>query len=309
GKTPKKLEIKMVSEEELNADLAKAKAEREKAEVERAKQSGATEEKKEKKPETIKLKDYQVPFNKAINFNNGQTATSVQELIDILNSMSPAIYRGHCNENKNDVADWMEKIIEKKEIADEIRATKSRTEAIAVLDKHKEDKIKIKPEESSPEEPKQGSGGESAAVAQEAVRRQVVEKAPAPAGIEAKDIAKIFEDDEAKAEYLIKQDKIDEAKNVYKEMETLYKQLPADEKTKVVGRCKAIFRLLKMSKMEIFEEDEKKAEELIAEKNIDEAKEVYKEMEMMYKGLPKPEKGKVLNRCLTILKKLQTGKV
>ncbi|MBW2988011.1 hypothetical protein DRJ48_02970, partial [Candidatus Woesearchaeota archaeon] len=129
GKKPKHREIELVDLREIQRAVEQARKEREKY----LKQKQGTAETKAT-AEVAKQSKFEVVYsgNQAISFDNGLTAMSLNELIDVLEAMDDETYARHVNENKNDIADWVEKVVGDAGLAEKLRG-KSRVEAIEVL--------------------------------------------------------------------------------------------------------------------------------------------------------------------------------
>ena len=125
--TPKKLQQQTINKKELQKEIQKAQQERQKTTTQKTTQE--KKESKEKEPLFTKI----VPLQDALTFNNGQTAMSLQELKDIIISMSPEIFAQHHTKEKNDTAEWISEKLKQKELADEIRGASSRKEVVTIL--------------------------------------------------------------------------------------------------------------------------------------------------------------------------------
>jgi len=133
GKEPKKLKLKLADIDEIKAEVEKAKKARNDYEKEHPE-----EKPKEEKDDKKKLKyDITVPFDKSLEFKNGVTVTSLQELVDVLPTLSGSIYNEHINDEHNDVADWIEKTYNDSELASKLRNGKSKKEMMDVLNEDK----------------------------------------------------------------------------------------------------------------------------------------------------------------------------
>ncbi|MBN2454498.1 DUF87 domain-containing protein [Candidatus Woesearchaeota archaeon] len=126
GKQPKKMEIKLVSEEELEKEHQAAVEAREKEES-----KGAGEKKKEEKPEL-----------KPLRLKSGIVVLSIQELQDALPTLSAEHFAFHLNQNKNDFADWLDPV--EPELAKKVRAAKSKDELAKALNEAGQSKEKDK---------------------------------------------------------------------------------------------------------------------------------------------------------------------
>jgi len=196
GKEPKKYKRATVSAEEIQADIKKAQAERAKYEAEHK----IEEKKEEAKVEEQLLFTMTVPFNKALNFNNGATVTSLQELADVLPGLSPSIYKQHVNKEKNEVADWVSEAFDK-EMGDKIRDAATKDDIIAVLKEVEKKKTKVAVK-AEPEAPKETPKGEP---------KEEIKETPKEATIETKE--KELPPSEAEEE-----NKAEEQKKVFDEL-------------------------------------------------------------------------------------------
>ncbi|MFH1174609.1 MAG: DUF87 domain-containing protein [archaeon] len=146
GKTPKKYTVELVSAAEIQEELKKAQAERAKFEAEQKKNDVQQQQ------ETVQKKrllfDKTLDFKQALNFKNGTTVLSLQELLDVLPNISPSIYVQHVSQNKHDVADWVEKNFSAT-LGQSIRAVKKNEEIVKLLQDAKDKKM----EEESPTSP------------------------------------------------------------------------------------------------------------------------------------------------------------
>ncbi|MBN1377356.1 DUF87 domain-containing protein, partial [Candidatus Woesearchaeota archaeon] len=172
GKEPKKLKPKLADIDEIKAEVEKAKKARNEYEKEHPE-----EKPKEEKEDKKKLKyEITVPFDKALEFKNGVAVTSLQELLDVLPTLSGSIYNEHINDEHNDVADWIEKTYNDSELASKLRSASSKKDMIDALN---EDKAKNnKPMELAP-----GSG--TAEKKPEDTKSSETEKKEEPKGAEA----------------------------------------------------------------------------------------------------------------------------
>ena len=129
-KKPDRLKIEMVSEEEREADLKKAKSERDKFESENKKDS---ESKKDEKPEDRFKKD--VPPEKILKLNNDMLVVSPSSLYSEIEAMKDSDFEYHVNEKKNDFADWIRDAAGDEELAKHLAKTKEREKILELLDK------------------------------------------------------------------------------------------------------------------------------------------------------------------------------
>ncbi|MCC7573998.1 DUF87 domain-containing protein [Candidatus Woesearchaeota archaeon] len=150
GKTPKKMEIKMVSQEELDKELKKAQGEREKFEAENKKEE--TKDDKKETPQDKFKKD--VPPDKILKLHNDMLVVTPTSLYSEIEAMKDSDYEYHVNENKNDFADWIRDAVGDAELAEHLDNTKDRKEIISLLDKRAKGE-KLPALEKSPEKKKQ----------------------------------------------------------------------------------------------------------------------------------------------------------
>jgi hypothetical protein len=116
GKKPKKREIELVAEEEIKKSIEEAKKEREKALAEEAKQAKAIQaSQKTEVKENLGTKEVS-----PLTFDNGIMVSSLKELKSVIPAMDPAIFKGHVNEKKNDISEWIGKTISK-EFGDKLK--------------------------------------------------------------------------------------------------------------------------------------------------------------------------------------------
>jgi hypothetical protein len=109
GKQPPKREVELVSEEEIKKSVQEAQVSRKKFEKEEGAKEKATKI-SEKKEEDISKKEIA-----PLTFDNGIMVSSVAELLGALPTMDDEVFKIHVNENKNDIADWIEKNLSKEE--------------------------------------------------------------------------------------------------------------------------------------------------------------------------------------------------
>ncbi|MGV8150802.1 MAG: helicase HerA domain-containing protein [Candidatus Woesearchaeota archaeon] len=136
GKSPKKRELKLVDVKALKEEMKKAEDSRKQYEKDNAKVAEATEKKEEKK---VLKYDKTVQLNKALNFSNGITVTSLQELIDVMPNITGATFKHHVTASKNDIADWIRDAINDSALSEKIRSGKTNTEYLQILE---DDKLK-----------------------------------------------------------------------------------------------------------------------------------------------------------------------
>jgi hypothetical protein len=129
-------ELKLVEETELRKSLEEAKKAREKWE----KEEGRREEMRKEK-----VKTKEDPFTKIVaplTLENGIMISSIKELQEVLELLDEEIFKIHVNENKNDIADWVESKVENKEMANKLRNMKTKEEMLNLLKTFKGEKEK-----------------------------------------------------------------------------------------------------------------------------------------------------------------------
>lgn len=150
GKSPKKREVKLIDVKALKEEMKKAEDSRKEYEKNNPKKESEVEKKEEKKV----LKYEQVlDFNKALNFSNGLTITSLQELVDVMPNINGPTFKHHVTPEKNDIADWIEKNFNDKELADKLRTAKNNQEYVTILNEDKSKNNKPITEEKPAEKP------------------------------------------------------------------------------------------------------------------------------------------------------------
>lgn len=186
GKKPKKYKIKLVSDADLAADLAKAKAEKIKAEEEEKKKKaaeGVSTEETASKPKELTVLDIRTSFLDAFTFANGQQVTTLQEFIDVLPSIGPAEYAKSVNKDKNDIADWLKTKFGVPELAEKIRPIIDHDELLAAIDYEVKKPMKIKeipkpqssPSQSAPQAAPQPAPLQAAALPPQVLAQKTTE--------------------------------------------------------------------------------------------------------------------------------------
>jgi len=94
-----------------------------------------------------------------LNFSNGQTATSLTELIDIIVSMSPQTFIQHHGAEKNDTADWILNIFERSDFAEEVRSAANRKELVGKLREWQKKRLEFS-EKASSDNAEEGQKGQ-----------------------------------------------------------------------------------------------------------------------------------------------------
>ncbi|MGV8152535.1 MAG: helicase HerA domain-containing protein [Candidatus Nanoarchaeia archaeon] len=139
GKKPKKRELQLVDETEIQKSVEEAKKARDKFVAEQ-KKNEPKEEKKEEKKENMEIK-----IVRSLTFDNGIMVSSLKELKEYLPTMEEDIFKVHVNEKKNDIAQWIGENISKED-GEKLKAIITKKEIIDAIDKigkeNKEEKIK-----------------------------------------------------------------------------------------------------------------------------------------------------------------------
>jgi hypothetical protein len=74
-----------------------------------------------------------IPWEKRFHFGDGTSAKSLSELKAKIETISYDEFYHHVNSEKNDFANWVEHVIENKELADKLRAVSSIVETVELL--------------------------------------------------------------------------------------------------------------------------------------------------------------------------------
>jgi tetratricopeptide (TPR) repeat protein len=136
GKTPKKREIKTVDIKLLKEDMAKAVDERKKAESLEKKDTVSADSAKVETKKVLKY-DYVVPISDNLNFSNGVSVGSLQELSDVMPNINGQTLKHHLTKDKNDIADWIRDKFLDSELSEKLRACRATEEFVVVLDEDK----------------------------------------------------------------------------------------------------------------------------------------------------------------------------
>lgn len=130
GKTPKKLEKKMVSEEELKAELEKAKKDHDEAKSKEIKSGGEAKSQSDK-PEDKFKKD--VPPDKILHLHNDMLVVSPKTLSTELEAMKDSDYEAHVSATKNDFSDWLKNSVGDTELGDLVAQETDKAKIISLL--------------------------------------------------------------------------------------------------------------------------------------------------------------------------------
>ncbi|MEM4271019.1 MAG: DUF87 domain-containing protein, partial [Candidatus Pacearchaeota archaeon] len=92
--------------------------------------------------------EYSLPITRAITFNDGQSATSLSELIDVLDGMTVSTFKNHVSKQKNDIAEWIKKEFNDDNLSKKLEKSTKKEEMIKLLntEKSKNEKIIFKDE-------------------------------------------------------------------------------------------------------------------------------------------------------------------
>jgi hypothetical protein len=138
GKTPQKLEKKLVSENELQEAVLKAKKARADYEAEMKKEGVKGEGEGQKAEENFFKKD--VNPEKILKLVNGMIVINMASLFDEITAMKDEDYAKHVNESKNDFAVWVEDAVGDKELANHLKLANTKQEILDLLSLRKEKK-------------------------------------------------------------------------------------------------------------------------------------------------------------------------
>jgi len=153
GVKPKKLEIKMVSEEAMKAEIEKAKQDRAKFDAENKKTEGDGQAKAETPEEKFK-KD--VPPDKILHLHNDMLVVNPKSLYSEIEAMKDSDFAFHVTETKNDFADWIRNAVQDNDLADNLATVKTKADIMKFLDmREKGQKLPVVKKEARPEEKKE----------------------------------------------------------------------------------------------------------------------------------------------------------
>jgi tetratricopeptide (TPR) repeat protein len=135
GKTPKKREIKTVDINLLKEEMKKAAEERKKIEEQERKDKPKEEAKSEAK-KMLKY-EYVVDIKDNLNFSNGVSIASLQELSDVMPNITGPTFRHHVNKDRNDIADWVKNKFGDAALSDKLLTCKTTEEFVKALEEDK----------------------------------------------------------------------------------------------------------------------------------------------------------------------------
>ena len=138
GKKPKKKEIELADLEEIKKSVEEAKKERTKIEN---KEKAEEAEKKVATKKEESLDDRQI---EALTFDNGAMMSTLGELKDLLPTLDDEIFALHVNDQKNDIATWLEKL--SPELAAKVKPIKEKAALVEALKETDVKKPETKPE-------------------------------------------------------------------------------------------------------------------------------------------------------------------
>ena len=136
GKQPKKRVVKTIDLSALKDEMKKGEEERKKAEQLEKKDSLVEAKKDEKK---VLKYDYVVDLKDDLNFSNGVSIGSLQELCDVMPNITGPTFRHHVTKDKNDIADWIKSKFADEELASKLRECKVTDDFVRILT---EDRLK-----------------------------------------------------------------------------------------------------------------------------------------------------------------------
>lgn len=155
GKQPKKLEIRMVSEAELKAEMEKAKAGRQQFDTANKKSGEGGEEKKLTPEEKFKQ---DVKPDKILHLHNDMLVVNPKSLYSEIEAMKDSDFQFHVTDTKNDFADWIRNAVEDNELADLLAQETDKQAIMKLLDLREKGqklpKLEIKKQSPQKEEPK-----------------------------------------------------------------------------------------------------------------------------------------------------------
>jgi hypothetical protein len=134
GKTPPKLEKKLLSDDEMKADLAKAKETRDAYEAEQKKNKPAGETKE------VDIFKKDVAPDKILKLVNGMLVINMASLFDEITAMKDGDYVQHISYEKNEVADWVLNGVGDAELGELLKYTIDKKEILGFLQLRKEKK-------------------------------------------------------------------------------------------------------------------------------------------------------------------------
>ena len=185
GKKPEKLEKKLVSEEELQEAITRAKRAREDYETEMKKGPAAKSEGGEKKAEGANLFRKDVSPEKILKLINGMLVINMASLYDEIVAMKDEDFAKHVTEAKNDFADWVKDAVSDVELAAHMNATKEKQKMLELLTLRKENKPLPKLEAAPTAQANPAAAALQVKKEEPSLEKKVAKGEAEPSGIEA----------------------------------------------------------------------------------------------------------------------------
>jgi len=138
-KKPKKKQIKLIDKKEIEKEIKKAEEERKiylsnkKNEIDKIK-SQDSQSLQSQNTEFSQKTD----LSKSLNFDNGASVQSLEELFDSLSGMTDETFKKHVNEKKHEIADWVRGVLKNKGLALKLRKHTKRESLLEILKSYKE---------------------------------------------------------------------------------------------------------------------------------------------------------------------------
>lgn len=101
-----------------------------------AKKKKATKESKKMEISVIRQYSKEVPYELNFVMTDGRRLKNIFELIDVLDNMNDDMFKYHVNEKNNDFSNWIEGVLEEKDLAKKIKNLSTRIETQNTLLKH-----------------------------------------------------------------------------------------------------------------------------------------------------------------------------
>jgi hypothetical protein len=125
GKKPKKKELELVDISAIENSIAEAKKDRSDWDKKTGNKEG------DKKEEEKKV-DINTKIVKSMIFDNGLMVSSLKEMRETLPSIDEEVFKIHVNEDKNEIANWVEKNINP-EIGKKLKNARTKEEIVKIL--------------------------------------------------------------------------------------------------------------------------------------------------------------------------------
>ncbi|MFH1511570.1 MAG: hypothetical protein ABIF10_07820, partial [Candidatus Woesearchaeota archaeon] len=300
GIAPKKRKIRLVDRTALEEDLKRAKEAREKYEQTAKKPEAAP------KTRTYLKYDEDVPPDKILKLKNDMLVVNIKNLIDEVAALKQEHYKMHVNEGRNDFADWVDKATGRKALAEKIRSTTEKNQLVQLLEQgYKDEKSGINEEDQSTEAKKEGASDKA--------KQEEKPKEEPPEGVDSYTQAMLLN---SQITALIDKGRIDEAKEAYKDLTTVYRGLTKEQKADLAEQCSEIAQQLKhvqnmgaSDELKAMLQKLSSADQRIEEGKADEASQLYKEVVGSYSKLSYQEKKQVFTKCNETRERLKHIKV